>query len=604
MLARIRPKHVAWAAIAAGALWRAADLGYGLPAAYVPDEEMVVGSVLGMAGDHTLRPPLLDYPGLYQYVVLAVYGAAFAAMKLFGAVSSASEFGVRFYEDPSLFYFLARLVSASFGVGAILLVWRIGARLFGGWAGAAAALVLALSPVHQTQSLAATPNSAMTFAGALALFAIVRLLDAERAGRARDYLLAGAAIALSVSFKYNTGLLVLSLGAAHLLRRPRAPHRRLLLALAVVPVLFLALNPYWVLDFPAYRDAFLFQSSHMKMGHPGHLHGPPVLWFAMRGLVEEGIVGAALVAGLLVSIARGAFVRFPAPARSRGDLVLLAYALPSFLAITSLPNQGLDYCVGLYPALAILAGRAIASGLARIGGAPGRHAAHGARTGERRPLATFAVALLLLATALVLAGARLRDTHLPDTRTLARAWVEENLPDGASIGIDGLVYNPQLLRRDRFEGNAPGSAFLDPAILDRARERLAGRPTYRIVPMGDVYEEPRWPDATPPDVRARYSSEPWVRQMFRRRPLGIDELLSRGAQYFFLSSYSLRGALYSRWYPPDSPVHYLTLRDKLWHDGLLADSRVSLVRKWEPDERTRGPILALYELARAPDAGP
>jgi hypothetical protein len=579
VLARIRPKHVAWAAIAIGALWRAADLGYGLPSAYIPDEEMVVNSVLGMAGARSLRPLLLDYPGLYQYLLLAVYGVAFAAMKLFGIVSSASEFGVRFYEDPSLFYFLGRLVSAAFGVGAIVLVWRIGARLFGAWAGAAGAILLALSPVHQAQSVAAVPNSAMTFAGALALLAIVRVLDG---GTRRDYLLAGAAIALSVSFKYNTGLLVLSLAAAHFLRRPRAPWRRLFLALALVPAIFLVLNPYWVLDLPAYRDAFLFQSSHMKTGHPGHLYGPPVLWFAMRTLAVEWVIGAALLAGLLVSLGRLALARLPLPKRAHGDLLLLAYAFPSFLAITSLRNQGLDYCIGLYPALAVLGGRAAAAGLARLGGR-----------------ARIAFALLLLAPALVLAGTRARATHLPDTRTIAGAWVEGNVPDGTVIAVDGMIYNPQLLRTDRFEGSAAGGSFLDGAALERARERLEGRPTYRIVSMGDVSEEMRWPDETPVEVRDRYASEPWVRLMFRRRMLGAADLAARGVEYFFVSSYTLRGVLSPRWYPADSAVYYLALRDKLYYDALLADPRVSLVREWKGGGGVRGPDLTLYRL----DAG-
>ncbi|MFH1679806.1 MAG: glycosyltransferase family 39 protein, partial [Candidatus Eisenbacteria bacterium] len=413
MLERIRPKHLAWIAIGVAAAYRALDLTYGFPGAYVPDEELVVNSTLGMAGARSLRPLLLNYPALYQYLLLALYGAAFAIMKAAGAVSSASEFGIRFYEDPTLFYLLGRIASAVFGVGAVVLVWRIGSRLFGAWAGAAGALGLALSPVHQGQSVAAVPNSAMAFAGVLALLVIV---DVFEKGRRRDYLLAGAAIALSVSFKYNTGLLVLALAVAHFLRRPRAPWKHLAFGIAVAAPLFLLFNPYWIFEFRGYLGAFLYESSHMRTGHPGHLYGPPVLWFAGRVLAEEGIVGAAILAGLLAALGR----------RTKGDLLLLAYALPSFLAITSLRNQGLDYCIGLYPAFAIFAGRAIAGGLGALG----------ARWAGRAPAA---VAVFLLLPALLLAGSRLRDSHLPDTRTLAREWVEENLPEGTTIAIDGMI---------------------------------------------------------------------------------------------------------------------------------------------------------------------
>jgi hypothetical protein len=424
----------------------------------------------------------------------------------------------------------------------------------------------------------------MTFAGALALLAIVRVF--ERGSR-RDDLLAGAAIALSVSFKYNTGLLVLSLAAAHLLRREKRNLGGLLLSLAVIPPLFLLMNPYWILDFKSYFDAFLFQSSHMKTGHPGHLHGPPILWFAMRTLAEEGIVGAAFLAGLFVSVGRLALSRFPLRPRSRSDALLLAYALPSFLAITSLKNQGLDYCIGLYPAFAILAGRALSDGLGAL------HA----RAGRRAPAVA---ACVLLLPALVLAASRIRDTHLPDTRTLARKWVEANIPNGTAIGIDGMIYNPQFLRVDRFEGSAPGGRFLSEDALERARERLAGRRMYRIVPLAGVADEPIWPDATPADVRARHGDEPWVRLMFRRYLFDADELLARGADYLFTSSYTLHGVYHARWYPPDSPVHYLTLREKIGYESLLSDSRVVLVKRWEPDFGTRGPVLSLYRLEREP----
>jgi hypothetical protein len=439
----------------------------------------------------------------------------------------------------------------------------------------------------------------MTFAGALALLAIVR---AHERGMARDYLLAGAAIGLSVSFKYNTGLLVLSLVAAHLLARPRPPWGRLLLSLAAVPGVFLLLNPYWVLDFSAYREAFLFQSSHMKAGHPGHLYGPPVVWFVWRALVEEGIVGAALFAGLVVSVFRLSLARPPLGARGRADVLVLAYALPSFLAITTLKNQGLDYCVGLYPALAILAGRALADALGARGG---RDEATGDGPIDRRMArgagARAATAVLLALPALALAASRLVDTHLPDTRTLARAWVEENLPDGTGIGIDGMIYNPQLLRKDRFEGSATGAQFLDSKALESARARLAGRRMYLVVSMSDATAEPVWPEQTPPEVRARHGNEPWARLMFRRRILGAEELLARGARSFFVSSYTTRGFAEGRWYPPDSPVYYVALRDKLGYEKLLADPRVVLVRNWEPGPGARGPRLSLYRLKSGPE---
>ncbi|MFH1679234.1 MAG: hypothetical protein ABIH26_01170, partial [Candidatus Eisenbacteria bacterium] len=131
---------------------------------------------------------------------------------------------------------------------------------------------------------------------------------------------------------------------------------------------------------------------------------------------------------------------------------------------------------------------------------------------------------------------------------------------------------------------------------EEARRRLGKRRLYRVVPVAEVAAEPVWPDAMPPDVREKSEDEPWVRQMFRRTLSEASALIDRGVEYFFVSSYTLRGVYEARWYPPDSPVYYMTLREKLGYESLLADPRVSLVRTWEPGGDMRGPALSLYRI--------
>ena len=197
------------------------------------DEGPYVGWALGI-DPYLDREPLAIYaPPLYPL-------ACRAAFALFG-------------REP----YWAICVSASFGLLCILLTGLLARRLFGDSAGACAALLLALDPLHLTYSRMALTETAFT---ALLLLALLIFGGALASGRRRSAVAAGVAIGLTGSVKYH-GFLPLLAGGLLLmveffwpggtcLDQPRARFRSqlrvlVLTGIAALPCLLLLL---WFID--------------------------------------------------------------------------------------------------------------------------------------------------------------------------------------------------------------------------------------------------------------------------------------------------------------------------------------------------------------------
>lgn len=158
------------------------------------------------------------------------------------------------------------------------------------WAGLASATLVALSPLAVDQSRLITPD---TYAGLLfaaaTLAAVLLLAD----GRPRTYLLAGLAVGLAASAKYNAVLAAVPVVVAHLLRtRGRIlDDRSIYLAGLASVVGFLATTPFALLDASTFLSHLRFEIGHYATGHTGaeggamgfylvrlrELHGPLLL---------------------------------------------------------------------------------------------------------------------------------------------------------------------------------------------------------------------------------------------------------------------------------------------------------------------------------------
>jgi len=576
----VTPKTLLAIVLIAGALVRFGRIGAGLPNVFLPDEELNLTNALSLLARRTLEPLRYDYPTFEIYLLAAINAALFAAGRIAGAYASATDFGVKFFVDATLVYLAGRAASALFGVSAIAAAWAIGRRLYGERAGLFAAVFLALGIESAREAGVATPNSALTFLSAVAFLLIVRA--AERGGP-RDYLLAGAAIGLSISAKYNAAGLMIPLVAAHAMACGRRPFSSLALAAAVALLAFLAVTPYWVLGFREYLSGYLLAASHMRTGHIGHMGKTPILWAVREILSQERIAGLLAFAGAAIALAR----------RTRGDVLLLAFLVPSFLAITSLGHQQLDYVAFLWPPAAVLAGRALDALL---------HALLRARSLARPAQVAAAVAALAIAPSALGAVQEFRRATRTDTREVAREWIEANLPANAAIAIGRYHDLPRLLDLERARRSKLGSRHVGGDYYGAVEAALGPRPSYRLVPILVSADRAVVPESlasadSMSAVRARIAGNRYLNDQFSTRERSLDELLSEGAGFVLLSSQTTDRYLVEPPPPSASALRLLWLREREFFSGLLADERLEVIHRWDPDRGLTGPRITLYRIA-------
>lgn len=423
---------------------RVPGLSYGLPFPLLnPDEESIVPRAWSIARGAGLDPGWYDYPSLLFYLL-----APFEA----------------FFDEPS--YGVARAVVAAVGIAGVGAAWWLGRVAYGETAALVAGAATAVATVHVTYSHMAVTDVLLTTAVTVAL----ALLVSDRLEWA------GVAIGLAASAKYPGALLVLPL----LLAGGRR-WRRLAVAAPLAVAAFALTSPFVLLNAGAARDDISRVQRLARAGWLGFENDQPTplafldrLWeslgpfllvaalglgFALANLVfQEHKVSLGRVRGSERDFARRAeelvFQEHKLRPR-RADLVLASFALTYFAQLLTVDAHFDRYVLPLVPVLGVLAGR--------IG-----------------PFAP--VALALLAVPLAWSIGEVRELSRTDTRLVAHAWIEANVPRDALVAADPST--PPLAPRRTLALQLPGPGR--PGDPNRDLEVLRARGVDYVLVTGAV----------------------------------------------------------------------------------------------------------------------
>jgi 4-amino-4-deoxy-L-arabinose transferase-like glycosyltransferase len=559
----------------AGLGLRLYGLGHGLPYQYVPDESTMVGSALRMGASGSLQPPTFIYPAALMYLFAAEYLGLLVVGRIVGFFPSVAHFREFAFADPTLFYLLPRIAIALIGAATVPAIYAVGRRLYGRWAGVVAAGLLAASLMHVQMSHQARHWVPVTL---LAVAVLWVSLDLAERGRRRDYLLAGLLVGLAAATSFNGFLLVVLPVAAHLVRvrgrrlallDPRA-HRWLAGTLILAPVVFFALNPYVLLNlgqFVAFHSSGEASIGGQIRGHYDNylqqfLERQAFTFFGWSTLSYEPAITLLAIPGAVLAVRR-----YRATA-----LVTLAYPLFHYLMFsTTAPSMEQRYMLPAIALMAVPAGLAGARGLAWL---------HGRLGSGRGKLSVATLALLLLA---LVAAPSLRYNWLlsqPDTRTLAKAWIESTIPAGADIAIQS--YSPPLTpsletlraqQRERPEslGNR------DLWILERGLP--AGEVPYQLARLSLLETSPTVDNVTP--YLVAHSHQYFVLSDFRWKS---DH---RGHQA--LKRYLAENGRLLTVISPSADAGYVP-------SDLLNNVEDPLLEMWRLERP--GPLIAIYEVSR------
>ncbi len=472
----------------------------------------VVDNVLNHLRETTLHSTVFYYPMLQANAVAAAIVAYLGAGLAAGAWTW-PEVWARLL-DPFQFMGVAKAVSFVFGAIAIVATYFLGRRLLDRRAGLLAAAILAGAPTFARYCSEPVPDAALA---AMAAIASVFLLAVLQEPTRRNYALCGLFLGLAVSAKYNAAVLAVAGLFVHvwLWRARRAPLRRLIDSnlLTAVPAALLAfgLTSFQVLlqprEFFGYLLGYLPDATRSSGWMTNFV---PWLSHLKVCFASEGGIALLFAAGILFALWK----------RSPATLTLLAAVLLAFAYMGRWEKVFMRYYLFVYPALAALAAAAVFYA--------------GDRLPSKIRRAPVLVALALLGWTVIprVQPARL---SLSDTRDLARAWIESNIPSGAVIAgpVTPEGY-PTLL------SHSVVARYLDatvPAGLRPEVERaLATRPTYHLRSLSFKRPTPRFPPEWPADVRARYERNAYARNV-ASEDVSLSHLRGKGVRFIVLSSY-------------------------------------------------------------------
>lgn len=408
-------------------------LRFSLPAAFHPDEDLLVMPAVNMLKTGSYAPMRMDYGTFFIYLLVPLYAALFLLQMRDGLIGSVDDLSLYVHGAfPAVFpnpeyVLVARLLVVAFGVATVAVVFMLARRLGNDRLGLLAALLVALTPDLVMYSHFGVTDVPLSFMITLSLYLLIRAYDNWDHDSLWAYAGAGLVCGLAASTKYNGALLLLPLGLLPLLKTRTLDDLLRVRTLAgplAMAAGFLAGTPYALLDLPAFLHAF-GNNLHIY-NQPGYeLTGSTPLWwlnYLFTGhnapLAWLGLVGGAL------SVARW----------GRRGWLIHVFVVAYLLTIINQSDRQPRSWLAIAPLMAIYA--AVALDAAWVWW-------RGRATTDRwlRLLVPAAVLALVLTSLLWRTVEVNRALATTDVRHSAQLWIEANIPPGTRLAIDRFPPN-------------------------------------------------------------------------------------------------------------------------------------------------------------------
>ena len=430
-----RPLPLALLIICAACAIRLWGIGWGLPEAY--EEATPMHRAFAFWGKETGRfdfnPHFFNYPSFYFYIQFAVQGVYYILGALFGQFPSLAAFRLHLDQNTSAFVLLGRLTTMLFGVCTVFLVHLLGKRFFNEKAGLIGSFLLTFNLIHVVNSQHVSVDVPLTFCVVLSLLFIHSIYERTRF---KDYALAGLCVGMGTGMKYTAALLIVPLLLAHFLSKKGSQrfHKRVIdpkIAIGVTAALcsFFIVSPFCFLDAQSFWRDFAVEMRHMSVGHFGHEESYiPYVSYLTGPLSEGGGMPLAVLAliGLTVSLVR----------HGRKGLLFLSFPVVYFAIVGRWSVQADRYVLPIVPFLSILSAYCLWWIFERVP----------LLRPKRSVLLSIATIGLVLPSTIGIVRLRAAQQR-PDTRTLAKRWINSTIPQGSIIVLESQT---PAMDRSRF----------------------------------------------------------------------------------------------------------------------------------------------------------
>src|SRR2546427_5535585 len=379
-----------------------------------------------------LNPHTGGWPGLSAYLTLGVQMLYRAWFTVSHPGAGAAAFAQYTEDHWDSLFLAARCVGALIGAATVALTLELGAALLGPGAGFASALLLALNPLHiQTSQHVSDPNLLALLFVLVAARSILRLAEG---GGLRDSVTAGAAIGLAAASKYAPLVLlpVLLLALAGVEGRPLAwiaaavRSRTLWLGVAAAASAVFIASPFPFPDLTTTVRDLSIQRERLLPGWVRETAFPISLPSYLLSVLPGALGWPAYLLGLA-----GAVLLWRS---GRTGKVMISIPILLVLANGMLRTAQERYVLPAMPILDIAASAAVFAAAPLLGAR--------VRLGRVRALAPAALLVLGAAWPLPAYVATRASLALPDTRHVARAWIDAQINRAEPMAVE--LYGPSF----------------------------------------------------------------------------------------------------------------------------------------------------------------
>jgi 4-amino-4-deoxy-L-arabinose transferase-like glycosyltransferase len=473
----------------AALLLRLWGVGFGLPYEYHIDEHFYYPHAWTMGQGEFNLPDQSHGPSLYLGLLLL--GQKSMQVAAFPQLSNA-DFGLLRDTNPWPYLLSARVISALLGALTIPIVFLLARRYREYKTGLVAAAIMTVLFFHVRDSHFGVPDTLTTLFTALAGWLALRAYQTRRAS---DVLGAGLAAGIATGAKYTSAIVFVSILLAVLLQKIPWRRRAGLIALSVLGLIagFVIGYPNILINPAAFIKDISFLSIRVGAGFEGWRIVPDnsAVFYLDTLVWSTGIVAMILTGlGLLAAIVR----------RQAAGLILGAFPVLYFITLSLSQGHFGRYLLPMLPFTVVLmadAGWNVLPALIR-------------RTSQNSPrLMRLAQPIGLVALLAVLIPNLLNSVRFDwiltqaDTRTLAKQWIESNLPAGTRIAIEWPYHTPPLSNGYETPPESTREYWLDRVwgfgLADRPLEQYQSDGTQfiiatsfvRNIPVADPQDEER-----------------------------------------------------------------------------------------------------------------
>ncbi len=343
-----------------------------------------------------------------------------------GHIKGTHDFALQFVRDPSMFLLLGRLTVAVMGALTCLVIFHIGKRVYDWRVGLAAALIGATAYAHALHSHIINVDIGMVLAVWSSILVYLRY---EQTSERRWLIAAGVLAGVAIAFKLTGAIVLPALFLAIVTRRwNRAAWRTVLgqtvTIMAAMLVTLTITAPEWTVNLAdlVRAHSWIVNQNHAPTGaFDGDMKEAFRLVTTRRAPNWAGYL-KMLFHGHNLALTASALVGFGLALMNRMRWPVIWGALIIFfIAIMSSAERGQPeyYLLPIMPCLWLLGGHAIIAVT---------------RNYQRATPVVLASVVALPLTGVV------RQNHewtQPDTRVVAKEWIEANIPSDSKILMDG-----------------------------------------------------------------------------------------------------------------------------------------------------------------------